>query len=276
MILTLSPSGLTTYQECPTKFLYSNVKRLRQLEEKRDKMDRGSLFHKMLEKHYTGIINKVSLNEIVLEVTNYARETYRNDEYNDIEMVEACIANYQEYAIYYADDGYEPLAAEVPFSRVIYSSDLHKIVIEGIIDLICRKVQNSIATDLIVDHKTSDKNDLHPTILGNQFKAYAWATEKNVVIKNDIGFQKSYGPADRFHRHVLNYTKEHLEEWRESVIYHGLELINFIEKDYFPMREASCWRCSFRKICESTPDSREWKIKSIYKTGEPHDIFARS
>lgn len=274
MILTISPSGLNTYQECPTRYNLSNIQRLRPLEEKRDKLDRGSLFHKLMEIHYNGIIAGQSLNEIVIAVTEYAREAYRNDIYDDIEMVEACISNYQEYAVYYNEDGWEPLAAEQPFSRILFENDQHKIVIEGIIDLIA-KSRNSPAP-FVVDHKTSDKNDLYPTIMGNQFKAYAWVTDSSVVIKNDIGFQKTYGPAQRFHRHVLNYTKAHLEEWRESVIYHGLELINFIEKDYFPMREASCWRCSYRQICEATPDAREYKKTSRFKVGAPHDIFSRT
>ncbi len=273
MILTLSPSGLNTYQACPRKFNYSNMKRLRPLEEKRDKLDRGSLFHRMLEVHYNGLINKTPFNDIVIEVTNFAREAYRNDEYEDIGMVESCIANYQEYAVFYSEDGWEPISTETPFSKIIFENNEHKIVLEGIVDLIAK---NRNSTSLfVVDHKTSDKNDLYPTILGNQFKAYSWATDSFVVIKNDIGFQKTYGPAQRFHRHVLNYTKEHLDEWRESVIYHGLELINFIEKDYFPMRESSCYNCQYRKICESTPDAREYKINSMYKVGEPHDIFSR-
>lgn len=271
MILTLSPSGLKTYQECPTKFKYSNIQRLRPLEEKRDKLDRGSLFHKMLEIHYNDLINKTPFNDIIIAVTNFAREAYRNDEYDDLGMVENCISNYQEYAVYYSEDGWEPVSAETPFSKIIFEDGDNKIVMEGIVDLIAK---NRNSTSLfVVDHKTSDKNDLYPTILGNQFKAYSFATESFVVIKNDIGFQKTYGPAQRFHRHVLNYTKEHIDEWRESVIYHGLELINFITKDYFPMRESSCWNCMYRKICESTPDSRSYKIKSAYKVSGAYDIF---
>jgi CRISPR/Cas system-associated exonuclease Cas4 (RecB family) len=236
-------------------------------------MDRGSLFHEMLELHYKMQMEDKHSNEIILAVTESAREKYRNDEYPDFEMVESCVSNYQAYAIHYASDGWEPVAVETPFSKVLFENDQHKIVIEGIIDLI---VKNNSGQVYPVDHKTSEKRDFYPTILVNQFFAYVWATETNVFVKNDIGFQKTLGPAERFARPMLNYTPELIAEWREDVIYDGLNLINFIEKGIFPRRKSSCFRCSFRQICESTPDAREWKIKSKYTVGEAYDIYNRS
>jgi len=273
MILTLSASGLNSLQECPTKYNYRNIQRLHLIDEKRDKLDRGSLFHEMLELHYNSLMTKIPLNEIILSVSELAREKYRNDEYPDFEMVESCVENYQSYALFYAGDGWEPVAVETPFSKILFENDQHKIVVEGIMDLIARNNDGQIFP---VDHKTSDKQDFYPTILSNQFFDYAWATESPIIIKNDIGFQKSYGPDKRFHRHMLNYTPELISEWREDVIYDGLNLINFIERDIFPRRKSSCFRCSYRQVCESTPDAREWKMKSKYKTGEAYDIYNRT
>ena len=271
MILTLSPSGLNNLQECPTKYNFSNLRRLQLVEAKTTRMDEGSLIHSMLELHYNSIIEGKSIQEIILEVTEYAREKYRNDEY-EFAIVEDCIRNYQEYAVYYESDGWKPKAAEVPFSKIIYEDGNHKIVMEGIIDLI---TENLNSQSFPVDHKSVVKRDQYPTILSNQFKCYAWATESFVLVKNDIGFQKTLWPGERFQRHILNYTKEMLEEWRENVIYHGLELIHFIEKDYFPRRESACWKCWYKQICESTPDAREYKIGSKYKIGDPHDIYGK-
>lgn len=273
MILTISPSGLNTAQECPTKYNFSSIRRLSQIGAKRDKMDQGSLFHEMLEMHYNLIISQkenpeLALNEIIMAVTELAREKNRNDEY-DHEIVEACIRNYQEYAVYYADDGWSPLKVETPFTKEIFKNDQHTIVMEGIIDLI---TENLNSKAFPVDHKTESKIS-YPTILSNQFTCYAWATESDTIVKNRIGFQTSKGPGDRFHRDVLSYTKEHIEEWRESVIYHSMELIRFIEKDYFPMREVNCWNCWFKKICEATPDAREYTIIRDFTVRAPHNIY---
>lgn len=270
MILTISPSSFGSLQECPTKYNYGSLKRLRPLEEKRDKMDRGSLFHEMLEFHYTMQKNKIPYNEIVLGATELAREKYRNDEY-EYDITEECVKNYQEYAIYYASDGWEPLEIEVPFSKVLYEGENHKIVSEGIIDLIAKNLTESVFP---IDHKTTDQQK-GVTILNNQFMNYCWATDTNVMVKNEIGFQKTYGPGQRFKRHVLTYDKTHLEEWRENVILYCMNLIGYIEKDYFPKNFSSCQYCRYKRICESTPDSRDYKISSMYKVGEAFDIFAK-
>lgn len=267
MILTISPSSLNTLQECPTKYKYSSLRRLRSLTEDTTKRDRGSLFHSILEKHYLLQIEKAS--DIILTVTDYARSLYREDEY-PFDMVEECVKAYQEYAVHYNNDGWIPKAVETPFTKVIFENDLHKIVMEGKIDLIVSNMNSSF----VVDHKTSDKRDYSPTILGNQFKCYAWATDNFTVVKNDIGFQKTLGPTEKLQRHVLSYSKEHIEEWRESVIYYGLVAINMIQNEKFPMNESSCFRCSYRKICETTADSREYKINNLFKVAEAFDIYA--
>ena len=271
MILTISPSSLETLQECPQKYEYGSIRRLRPLEEKRDKMDRGSLVHEMLELHYKSIIEgKLSVGEIIMIVTDFARQKYRDDEY-EFGIVEQSIPNYQEYATFYAGDGWQPLAVETPFTKVLFENDQHKIVSEGKIDLIVRNISGQTFP---VAHKTSDKNDLYPTILSNQFMCYAWSTDSAIIVKNDIGFQKSYGPAQRFHRHMLNYDPAILAEWRENAIYHCMKLINFVENEHFPRQYSSCFRCRYRKVCESTPDAREYKISSQYKVGEAFDIYA--
>lgn len=266
MILTISPSSLNSLQECPKKYEYSSIKRLRSLTEDTSKRDRGSLFHEILEHHYN--LLKAKEDDIILAVTEFARSKYREDEY-PFEMVEESVKNYQEYASYYLNDNWNPLAVETPFTKIIFENDHHKIVMEGIIDLIAEN-QNS---NFVVDHKTSEKRDLYPTILSNQFKCYAWATGNYTVIKNDIGFQKTLGPAERFNRHVLSYTNEHIEEWRESVIYFGMRAIDYIENERFPMSESSCFRCSYRKICEATPDSREYKINNLFRVADAYNIY---
>jgi len=269
MILTISPSSFDTLQQCPTKYNYSSIRRLRQLDEKRDKMDQGSLFHELLEFHYTMMKAGLPINETILGAIALADEKYRNDEY-ELDIVKACQKQYQEYAVYYDNDGWTPLEIEVPFSKVLYQSDNHTIVSEGIIDLI---VKNLSETKFPVDHKTTSKST-PVSILSNQFMNYAWAVDSDIFVKNEIGFQVSKGVSDRFKRHVLTYDKTHIEEWRENVILYCMNLINYIEKDHFPKNFSSCNYCSYQKICVSTPDAREYKINSMYKVGEAFNIYA--
>ena len=270
MILTISPSSLESLQECPTKYEYSSIRRLTLIDEKRDALDRGSLFHKLLEVHYKCVMTgDIKLGDIILAVTQFARELYQNDEYDDVQMVEECIKNYQEYAMFWKDDGWIPLAIESPFSKVLYEDEQHKIIIEGKRDLI---VKNASGTIIPVDHKTTSKIE-YVNPLSNQFMAYVWVDDGSIFIKNEIGFQKSKGPGERFHRHPLNYDKANLEEWRENTIYDCMKLISYIENDHFPRRYSNCWRCRFGRICETTPDSREFKMKALYKVREAYDLY---
>lgn len=276
MILTLSPSSIETLQECPTMHNFGSILRLRPIDENTAKMDRGSLFHEMLESHYNLIIANASLdekipyNEIILAVTEIARQKYRDDEY-EFDMVEECIKNYQDYSVYYEADGWEPQAVETTFSKVFYEDERNKILLEGRMDLIVKSRDNQIFP---VDHKTSDKKAF-PSLLSNQFMAYAWATESFNVIHNEVGFQKTYGPAQRFHRNVLSYDPTLIKEWRENIIFDALRLISYIEQGYFPKNYASCKYCKYKRICETTPDAREFKISSLYHVGEAYDLFAK-
>lgn len=267
MILTISPSSIETWQECPTKYNYGTVKRLSPIDEDTTKMDRGRLFHEMLQLHYTLLKEGVTYNDIILEVTKSSREKYVEEDFS-VQMIEECIKNYQEYAVYYQNDGWKVLAVESPFSVVVYESDEHKIILEGRIDLI---VENDGMT-IPVDHKTSDKQE-KPNPLSNQFMSYSFVANSFNFIKNEIGFQKTYGPAQRFHRHVLSYPEENLIEWKDQIVRDGLKIIQAIETAEFEMRFASCWRCRFRKICESTPDARNFKIESMYKVRDEYNIY---
>ena len=269
MILTLSPSSIDTLMECPTKYNYSSLQRLAPIEEDRSKMDRGTLFHEMLAMHYNLIIaNELTSNQIILAVTELARERARNDVY-PIDMAEECISNYQDYAIFYASDGWIPKFVETPFSKELYKDEERSIILEGRMDLIVEGPGNMIYP---VDHKTEERKD-QANQLSNQFMAYCWATESLSFVKNAIGFQKSYGPSQRYHRDVMSYTKEALDEWRENVIYYGLTLMQYIETGHFPMNYSSCRFCRFKNICNTTKDTRNFKIESMYTKRPEYDIF---
>lgn len=270
MILTLSPSSIENAQTCPQKYEYSSIRRLSLISENTDARDRGTLFHEMLALHYNLLIEKIPSHEIAPAVQEFAREKVRNDEF-PFDMTEECIKNYMDYAVFYSSDGWTPKFVEVPFTKVIYESDPHKIILEGRIDLIVETMQGQIFP---VDHKTSDKNE-KPQKLSNQFMAYALVTESKNFVKNDIGFQKTYGPAQRFHRNILPYERENIEEWRENIILDGLRLIEYIEKGYFPRRYSGCRYCRYTQICETTPDNRDFKISSMYKVSEPFDIYGK-
>jgi CRISPR/Cas system-associated exonuclease Cas4 (RecB family) len=277
MIITISPSSIESLQSCPAAYNFSSVLRLRPLEEDTSKMDRGTCFHKMLKTHYNLILaglndpaTRIPYSQINLAVIEVAREFTRNDEFPH-EMVEECIGNYNDYCIFYSSDGWTPKAVETPFSTELYSDENIKVILEGVIDLV---VETSDGVTFPVDHKTVSQNDRNPTILSNQFMAYCWALNSKNFVKNDIGFQKTYGPKDRFHRHVMSYDDTLLDEWKNNVILDIMKTIGYKENDYWPRNYSNCKYCRYKRICETTPDSRQYKIETLYRKGEQFDIYA--
>jgi CRISPR/Cas system-associated exonuclease Cas4 (RecB family) len=276
IILTISPSSIENLQSCPAAYNFSHNLHLRPLEEDTSKMDRGSCFHLMLKNHYNLILSGINDPNVKLEysqihhaVIESARELVRNDQY-PFEMAEECIKNYSEYHQFYSSDGWTPKAVETPFSTELYSDETIKIILEGIIDLIVETADNVIFP---VDHKTVSQNDKNPTILSNQFMSYCWATGSKNFVKNDIGFQKTYGPKDRFHRHVMSYDESLLSEWRENVILDILRTRQYNESNYWPRNYSSCKYCRYKKICETTVESRKYKMDTMYRVGESFDIY---
>lgn len=267
MILTVSPSSFTTYQECPEKYRLSILQRYNPIESDTTKMDRGRLFHELLDMHYTLLSSGVQYGEVVMSVIGNIRE--RNILDYTPEIVDECMRNYQDYAVYYKDDGWEVEYVENPFTKIIHETDKHKIVLEGVIDLGAKNSNSRFP----VDHKTTDKVE-KPVSLTNQFMIYCLVTGSFVLVKNEIGFQKSYGPAQRFHRHTLSYPESRIEEYRRELIEDCLELIDRIENNRFNHRLSSCRFCWFRRVCEQTEDAREHILGNFYKKRPEFDIYA--
>lgn len=277
MIITISPSSIETLQSCSAAYNYRSNLHLRPIEEDTSKMDRGSCFHKLLKFHYSLILSginnpesKLSYQQVNFAVIEAGREMTRNDEFPH-EMVEECIANYNDYHVFYSEDRWIPKAVETPFSFELYSDENIKIILEGIIDLIVETADGMIFP---VDHKTVSQNDRNPTILSNQFMAYCTATDSRNFVKNDIGFQKTYGPKDRFHRHVMSYDESLLNEWRENIILDIMKIKKYQESDYWPRNYSNCKYCRFKRICETTVESRQYKIDTMYIKGQAYDIYA--
>jgi hypothetical protein len=92
---------------------------------------------------------------------------------------------------------------------------------------------------------------------------------------NKIGFQKTLTPAERFQRFVFNIDKDRIEEWKVNAIWWVRLYADCIESDNYPMNLTSCDKysgCIFKRICESDPNSREYKLARDFSTVEKWDV----
>lgn len=186
----------------------------------------------------------------------------------DGEATEEVFYQFEEYSKFYRYETWEPTNVEQPFSKVLFDSEDLMILYEGIVDLTV-KIPN--VPILPVDHKTQSRKQ-DPEALNNQFMGYCWALDCFSFVVNQIGFQKTLEPKDRFRRPTLSYTRDQLAEWVENTIYWTHILMGYIDHNYWPKNFTSCdkfYGCAFTKICGADPLGRERRLLQFFKEGEP-------
>lgn len=277
--IILTSSSLNSVQNCPQRYDYEINKQLC-LPNKGQALEKGDLFHIFLENYYKGLLinntdlqyldKKIPLHEIVNQAILRVREKSVTLHLESVDTEEV-IQFAREYASFYANDGWTPVAVEEKFSVVVYEDDNFRIVTTGKVDLVANTVAQNI--NLVVDHKTGKRN-VQPSKLSTQFQLYALALNYSNVMVNKINWVKD--PSNRFHRYLLSYDKSIIEEFRNDLIYWAFEVIKHSESNYYPRNRTSCDKysgCPYKLLCESIPDARELKIDQFYVKNENYHLF---
>lgn len=292
-VISADSQILNSIQACPRKTELSFIAHL-EAEEKAEALEKGSEMHNMLELHYLLKGNlfvpdkprqiETDLNEagVVIprgttdhdEITKTVIECgkfYGSRGNLPMEVVAETIFQYTEYAEHYRHDGWVPLAVEEVGSKVIYEDEMYKFVYNFKIDLIAER-GNTIVP---FDHKTSKRRSSLSS-MSNQFMGYAWGLDKQHVIVNRIGFQKTLPREQRFERPMLSYTPGRLEQWRRNTIYWFFEIAKHLSSNYWPLNLTSCDKysgCVFESICSKDPSLQELEIQRNFKEREsPWDV----
>lgn len=288
IVLAIDSSIFNTYQLCHRRAYFGFVHKIEPMT-KEVYFDRGTLIHQMLKYHYRllrhntrnpmpdGKIKTFSYRDIIRIVCDKAERFSLHLDAQPEEIIRT-IETYQEYADYYEGENWNPIMVEEPFSKVLYDDDDVTILWEGIVDLL---IQHGI-----VDTKSSERRG-EPSSLSYQFQGYCWALERNTLIVNKVGFQKTLKAKDKFERYTKSYPQEILDEWKNEVIEVVLSelLPDVIEADeetrkgeiltckmYRKANKTSCdkfGQCRYFDICTTVPELRMWKIENKYKVGIP-------
>jgi hypothetical protein len=239
--------------------------------------------HKLLESYYLqrkeGKNVFESRDKAIWEGRSYAIETDLDAEYLEFEL-----GIFRQYVEHYASEAWTPIEVEQPFFKVIYEREDEfftdddgapqlrteglTVLVEGRIDLMIKNLNDPLP--IIVDHKTIEKDSMIWGIT-NQYKCYCWALGLNNIVINKIGFQKKDPDNGRFNRPSLSYSKEQIDEWVEDTKFWAGLLDTFLTTGYWPHKYASCHHfggCPFRKVCDTTPDNREYVLSRDFKRRE--------
>ncbi len=261
--LVLSPTALTDYQACPRFFNWRKVQGYSP-RVKPDYLPGGSLGHVMLATYYRAIMKGVDFGDAVTAAVERTRKDCINEFELTIEDAERLIGICRDYFLEQQYDGWRPIAVEAPFSKTLVETDKFHVLIEGIVDLVVEHFQIPV---LPVDHKFKARTS-KPAMMSNQYQCYAWALGANVFVENEVGVQIGVPKKGRFHRHVLNYEDEVLQDWVDWTIHWAAEIEASIRSDFFPPKFSSCHTfdkgCTFLSICRTNPKYRTLQLSREY------------
>jgi hypothetical protein len=242
-----------------------------------DYLERGGIIHDMLAQYYVmkkyrsrWAQNQKSYADIVQSciVTGRHKANKTGLSLNDIEEI---VRVFLEYTDLWENDGWSDIVAvESVGSKVLYETEELVILYEVKIDLILRLNGMLIA----VDHKHAQSRR-DPNELSNQFKGYCWFLGSNNFIVNEIGFQKTIKPVEKFRRHLLNFPDGIIEEWKTNTVQWVQMQMALEAGNLAPRNFTSCDKfsgCEFKLICKSEPgELREFKKRAEFK-GRTWDV----
>jgi hypothetical protein len=272
-IVSIDSQRLEAIQFCPCFFHYKFDLNLVPINTP-DYLERGGLIHAMLAEYY--ILKKYRENwsknnknhqDVVQACINVGR--YKGMRMQlDIAEVEETIEVFRQYTDLWENDSwYDIHSVEAVGAKILFEDKDLTILYEVKIDLVLR-LQDRLVP---VDHKHS-KARRDPNQLSNQFKGYCWFMGSNNLIVNEIGFQKTVKPPDKFRRHVLSFPQAIIEEWIENTVYWVKFGLRMEDEKCYPRNFSSCDKfagCDFKHICSAEPgDLREFRLRRDFHERE--------
>lgn len=173
----------------------------------------------------------------------------------------------QQYLDFYRNDFWVPIATEIVKGKILYEDDEIRVLWKAKLDWIVDTNQGIFPCD----HKTMKQN--RETVkTNNQFMGQCLVMETRAMIKNNIGFQKTLKPEEKFKREMISYSGHVLTEWYSEILpYYAKALIMYHETGFFPPNFDHCetryGKCAFLPVCASDPDERENVIKKMFFVG---------
>lgn len=264
--VVISFSELDAFKQCPHKWQLAYEERWSSDKDETTAAGRGTLWHQMLDSHYTAIRNEGDPEQAVAERVKSFRRVGKDPD--TIDLLEWMYAGYLE--AYGYDDQWQVIAIEhrahVPLG---FLDDGRRVILKMIIDLIVKDRETRRAW--LVDHKS------HATLprskeldLDDQFGLYTWGlrqlghkpigsvystarTQRNKVKPQSLD--------ERFDRYLMARTDTELDTIAREALATARTIhspANYRERH---TNSDTCkWRCDFTEAClmgRKTSDDRE-------------------
>jgi hypothetical protein len=108
--------------------------------------------------------------------------------------------------------------------------------------------------------------------ISNQFMGYCWMLDVRNIMVDQIGFQTSLKPQEKFKRPIMSYPLPVLDAWVVNTVWWIKRMIEMEQGGFYPQTFTSCMDfgkpCIFTPLCTQAPEARAIKMIQLYGTRE--------
>ena len=293
----LDATVLSTLMSCPrlTDFKFNH--NLQSIKGKSNSLEVGNIVHKGLEIAYSSMIKGVKKSDAVgfgimaaqlyatgcPHCTDYTGEAkpscgHQVNEYPGVRNtpltneghyvgINWAIQTLEQYFEHYKNDSWVSLEVETVKGKILYEDDEIRVLWKAKLDWLV----DTNSGILPVDHKTQKQK--RPKIkLNNQFIGQCLVMNTRNMIINNIGFQTTLKPQEKFTREMISYSGDALIEWQSQILpYYAYKLIDHTEQNHWPPDFTHCenkyGNCTFIEVCSSDRNMREEVIRADFVKG---------
>lgn len=177
----------------------------------------------------------------------------------------------EEYFKFYESSHWVTLEAEVVKKKILYEDDEIEVGWKAKLDMVVDTNQGIYPVDIKTMKQRREK-----VRLNNQFIGQCLVMDVRNMFVDNIGFQTSLKPEEKYTREMMSYSADLLNEWQnETLPFVAYKLLEWTETGYWPPNYTHCvnnyGNCPFISVCESDRNMREDTLRMGFVKGPRWD-----
>ena len=172
-----------------------------------------------------------------------------------------------EYFEHYKNDPWIVLESEIVKAEVLYEDEDIRVMWKAKFDEIVDTNNGIYPCDIKTQKQRREK-----LVLNNQFIGQCMLMKTRNMIVDNVGFQKSLSPKEKFTRELMSYSSDLLLEWQSETMPHAAyKLLEWSEAGYWPPNYTHCenkyGNCPFVDVCKADRNMRAEELKLKFYRG---------
>ncbi|MCB0826110.1 MAG: PD-(D/E)XK nuclease family protein [Armatimonadetes bacterium] len=245
---TISPSKMTTYLACPTKYMWTYIdSRGKWYLRSKSYYSFGTSLHSVLQRfHDSGDKGVTTTAEAVAAL----EESWVQAGYESQEQMMQALGEGKEIVEKYVEESLAaPVTAKTLFVEKMFRRDLGSFVLIGRVDRIDEREGGDID---IVDYK-SGRSGVNEDDLRNDLAMSAY----QLILQEHFPGRKIWATiialrADS--RASVSFSTEELEQFKQDMMALAIEILDRDWENHVPVAKSLCSKCDFLPLCNKHPE----------------------